>query len=82
MLIITRIIRFLVMGQNTRLPIAKFQQALNFEGMTIDIEEAEWMLANMIYKGYMKGYLSHEKMYLVLSKGDPFPPVCQVASQS
>ncbi|KAG0740453.1 hypothetical protein G6F16_005150 [Rhizopus arrhizus] len=58
---------FLVMGQNTRLPIAKFQQALNFEGMTIDIEEAEWMLANMIYKGYMKGYLSHEKMYLVLT---------------
>ncbi|KAG1461266.1 hypothetical protein G6F56_005764 [Rhizopus delemar] len=73
---------FLVLGQNTRLPIKKFQQALHFEGMPVDIEEAEWMLANMIYKGYMKGYLSHEKMYLVLSKGNPFPPVNQVASQS
>ncbi|KAI9275315.1 hypothetical protein BY458DRAFT_507083 [Sporodiniella umbellata] len=73
---------FLVLGQNTRLPIVKFQQALVFEGMAVDIEEAEWMLANMIYKGYMKGYLSHEKMYLVLSKGNPFPPVNQVVNQS
>lgn len=38
------------MGQNTRLPIGKFKQALDFEGMNVDIEEAEWMLANMIYK--------------------------------
>lgn len=27
----------------------------------------------------MKGYLSHEKMFLVLSKDNPFPSVAQVA---
>lgn len=27
----------------------------------------------------MKGYLSHEKMFLVLSKDNAFPPVAQVA---
>ncbi|KAG1175623.1 hypothetical protein G6F70_003963 [Rhizopus microsporus] len=72
---------YLLMGQNTRLPIGKFKQALDFEGMNVDIEEAEWMLANMIYKGYMKGYLSHEKMFLVLSKDNPFPSVGQVSNQ-
>ena len=33
----------------------------------------ECMLANLIYKGLMKGYVSHERRYLVLSKKDPFP---------
>ncbi|KAF1800020.1 hypothetical protein V8B55DRAFT_1368060 [Mucor lusitanicus] len=69
---------YLVLGQNTRIPIQTFQKALEFEGLNVEIEEAEWMLANMIYKGYMKGYLSHEKMFLVLSKDNPFPPVSQV----
>ncbi|KAI8337787.1 hypothetical protein BD560DRAFT_413111 [Blakeslea trispora] len=70
---------FVIMGFNTRIPIGTFKQALTFEGMSIGLEEAEWMLANMIYKGYMKGYLSHEKMFLVLSKDNPFPQVAQVA---
>ncbi|KAK4511528.1 uncharacterized protein ATC70_012743 [Mucor velutinosus] len=70
---------YLVSGCNTRIPIQTFQKALEFEGINVEIEEAEWMLANMIYKGYMKGYLSHEKMFLVLSKDNPFPPVAQVA---
>lgn len=61
----------------TRIPIQTFKQALEFEGLHVDLEEAEWMLANMIFKGYMKGYLSHEKMFLVLSKDNPFPSVVQ-----
>lgn len=88
-----------MLGLNTRIPIQTFKKALEFEGLNVDIEEAEWMLANMIYKvsyqmiffyfyvtkktysliqGYMKGYLSHEKMFLVLSKDNPFPPVSLV----
>ncbi|KAI7890663.1 uncharacterized protein EV154DRAFT_510577 [Mucor mucedo] len=69
---------YLVLGMNTRIPIQTFQKALDFEGLHVDLEEAEWMLANMIFKGYMKGYLSHEKMFLVLGKDNPFPPVSQV----
>lgn len=69
---------FIVLGHNTRIPIQTFKTALEVEGLKVDIEEAEWMLANMIYKGYMKGYLSHEKMFLVLSKDNPFPPVSLV----
>lgn len=70
---------YIILGCNTRIPIKKFKDALDFEGLNTEIEEAEWMLANMIFKGYMKGYLSHEKMFVVLSKDNPFPPVAQVA---
>lgn len=70
--------RYLVLGMNTRISIQTFKKALDFEGLNVDLEEAEWMLANMIFKGYMKGYLSHEKMFLVLGKDNPFPPVSQV----
>ncbi|KAI8991697.1 hypothetical protein BDF20DRAFT_845891 [Mycotypha africana] len=69
---------FLLLGMNTRIPIATFKKALDFEGLNVEIEEAEWMLANMIFKGYMKGYLSHEKMFLVLSKDNPFPRISQL----
>ncbi|KAI8337068.1 hypothetical protein BC941DRAFT_353404 [Chlamydoabsidia padenii] len=64
-----------VMDKSTRLAIPKFKTALEFVGLEVDMEETEWMLANMIYKGYIKGYLSHEKLFLVLSKGDPFPKI-------
>ena len=36
-------------------------------------EEAECLVANMIYKGFMRGYLSHEKQMVVLAKADAFP---------
>jgi hypothetical protein len=31
------------------------------------------LLANLIYRNYVKGYISHAKRMLVLSKRDPFP---------
>jgi len=42
---------------------------------TGDEEETECLLANMIYKGYMKGYISHEKRMVVLSAKSAFPPL-------
>ncbi|KAL0089350.1 hypothetical protein J3Q64DRAFT_1808624 [Phycomyces blakesleeanus] len=66
---------FIILDSNTRIPIALFKKALDFVGMDVGVEECEWMLATMIYKGYIKGYLSHEKSFLVLSKADPFPAI-------
>ena len=37
------------------------------------MEEAECLVANMIYKGFMKGYISHEKQTVVLSATNAFP---------
>ncbi|KAJ8297296.1 Protein CSN12 [Rhodotorula toruloides] len=39
----------------------------------IDSEEMECLLANMIYKGLLKGYISHAHQLVVLSKDKPFP---------
>jgi hypothetical protein len=41
--------------------------------MPIDLDEVECILANLIFKQYIRGYLSHEKRILVLSKKEPFP---------
>lgn len=41
--------------------------------MDVAQEEAECLLANMIYKGFMRGYISHEKQMVVLAQNNPFP---------
>ncbi|KAG0203904.1 COP9 signalosome (CSN) subunit [Mortierella sp. GBA30] len=64
---------YLLTERATKLNVAIFQVALAFVGVTIDEDEVECMLANMIFKGYIRGYLSHEKKVLVLSAKDPFP---------
>jgi hypothetical protein len=43
-------------------------------GATESLDELECTLANLIYSGYIKGYIAHEKRVLVLSKANPFPP--------
>ena len=42
-------------------------------GFVNSTEELEALLANMIQTGSIKGYLSHEKATMVLSKKNPFP---------
>ncbi|KAJ8662587.1 hypothetical protein O0I10_001548 [Lichtheimia ornata] len=71
---------YLIMDKSTRIPISTFKTALEAVNIDVDLEETEWMLANMIFKGYMKGYLSHEKLFAVLSKADPFPKVSTIAA--
>ncbi|KAI8060128.1 hypothetical protein BC940DRAFT_246897 [Gongronella butleri] len=58
---------------STRVPIPRFKDALQFVGVQATMEETEWELATMIYNGYIKGYLSHERLMIVLSSTDPFP---------
>ncbi|GAA5954034.1 hypothetical protein JCM21900_005386 [Sporobolomyces salmonicolor] len=41
--------------------------------MELDSEEMECLLANCIYKGLVKGYISHAHGLVVLSKERPFP---------
>ncbi|KAH8834378.1 hypothetical protein DL96DRAFT_1580361 [Flagelloscypha sp. PMI_526] len=60
----------------TRIPISSFQTALRLSGTKnndIDLEETECLVATMIYKGYLKGYISHEKSMVVLSPTNAFP---------
>ena len=59
--------------QKSQIPLAVVIKALDFLGMRLDTDEVECILANLIYRGYLKGYIAHNKRYLVLSKKDPFP---------
>jgi len=43
------------------------------ERVEVEVEEVECLLANMIYKGLMKGYISRERQTVVLSGKEPFP---------
>ena len=47
----------------------------------MEATEIECILANMIYKGYIRGYIAHEKGVLVLSKRDPFPIAAVMSPQ-
>lgn len=73
---------YIVLGSNTRVPIDKFRRGLNM-GLKpdhtdyVDEDEAECYVANLIYKGFMKGYISREKRMVVLSAKTPFPRVCR-----
>ena len=40
---------------------------------SVDRDEVECALANMIYKGLVKGYISRERAMVVLSKAGAFP---------
>lgn len=47
----------------------------------IKMEEVHCMLANLIYDGKVKGYLSIGHQKLVLSKANPFPPIAELIKQ-
>ena len=63
----------LAMHGETKLGLALFERTFDFLGVPMDRDEVECVLANLIFKGMIRGYLSHEKATLVLSKKDPFP---------
>uniref|UniRef100_A0A8C5W8R1 PCI domain-containing protein 2 n=1 Tax=Microcebus murinus TaxID=30608 RepID=A0A8C5W8R1_MICMU len=44
----------------------------------VDIDEVQCILANLIYMGHIKGYISHQHQKLVVSKQNPFPPLSTV----
>ena len=62
----------------TKLDIAMFRRCLAAIGVAMDKDEVECVLANLIYMGYVKGYLSHQHSKLVVSKGKAFPPLREV----
>lgn len=55
----------------TRIPLSVVAHAL----IPHDADEVACWLANLIARGLVKGYLSEERAFLVLSQKDPFPPL-------
>ena len=65
--------RWAVSGKTTRISVTDFHTGLRLSGTDVSVEEAECLVANMIYKGYMRGYISHEKQMVVLANTNAFP---------
>lgn len=61
--------------RRTRVPLAEFQAAIGMcsGGEPVDADEVECLVANMIYKELMKGYIARERGIVVLSKKGAFP---------
>jgi hypothetical protein len=57
------------------------QKALEWQKMALEMDEVECLVANLIYRGYVKGYISHSKRVLVLSKANPFPALNTVSRE-
>lgn len=65
--------RFHLISATTRLSIGAFEAALHSMDLDVDMDEVECILANLIFQQKIKGYLLHQKRFLVISKSDPFP---------
>ena len=61
-----------ILGKH-QINLAYVAGAFKYLGQPMDLDEVECILANLIFRGYVRGYLSHTKRVLVLSKRDPFP---------
>lgn len=57
----------------------KFQNALAWQDAAMDMDEVECIVANLIFRRYIKGYISHKNLVVVISKVDAFPPLKNAA---
>jgi hypothetical protein len=68
-------------AKGTRIPLSMFHCALRISGIKdVELEEAECLVANMVYKGFMHGYISHEKQMVVLAATNAFPRLADRAA--
>ncbi|CAO1627660.1 unnamed protein product [Sympodiomycopsis kandeliae] len=72
---------YLLKEKHTRLSLRDISKTIQFvssEGDKLTAEEIEWLIAGLIAKGFIKGYISHERQILVLSNVMPFPSIAAV----
>jgi hypothetical protein len=64
-----------------QIPIDAFVAALKMMKVDdIDNDETQCIIANLIYEGRIKGYISHQHQKLVVSKQQPFPSLSVATS--
>ncbi|XP_022647260.1 PCI domain-containing protein 2-like [Varroa jacobsoni] len=69
---------FLIL-ETYQIPIEAFLVVLQLQKVEdIDLEETQCILANLVYHGKIKGYISLQHSKLVVSKKDPFPKLSSI----
>lgn len=65
-----------LVDKNHLMDIQCLQAALQLMGHEdLDPDETQCIVANLIYDGKIKGYISYQHKKLVVSKANPFPPL-------
>jgi hypothetical protein len=72
--------RVYIVLEKPHLSLPDIAKAFKWLGMPMDLDEVECILANLIFRGYVRGYISHTKRVLVLSKSNPFPTAKVIAA--
>lgn len=62
----------------SQVPLALLHRALELQGIEKDNAELQCILANLIYRKYIKGYIAFKPRILVLAKTDAFPDLSGV----
>ncbi|GFR49845.1 hypothetical protein Agub_g11742 [Astrephomene gubernaculifera] len=65
-------------GKAHQVPLALLEAALALQGISKDPLELQCLLANLIFRRYVKGYLAYKSRVLVLAKSDAFPQLSAV----
>ena len=65
--------RIYLITEKHQLSLDAVVKAIKWLEIDMDLDEVECVLANLIFRGYVRGYISHSKRILVLSKKEPFP---------
>ena len=65
--------------RGAQIPLSWFQDALCMLGCDMDMDEVECIAANLIFRKYVKGYISHRNKVMVVAKSEPFPALESVA---
>jgi len=65
-------------AKSNQVALKKFQIALEWCGADVDADEVECVVANLIFRKFVKGYISHKNRVVVLSKTDAFPSLKSV----
>jgi len=65
---------------DTQLPLGTFEYLLRAVGNPVDLFEIECLLALLIRRGFIKGYIHHPNRILVVAKKDAFPPMATIKS--
>eukprot|EP00164_Ancoracysta_twista_P014506 GFYU01023654.1.p1 GENE.GFYU01023654.1~~GFYU01023654.1.p1 ORF type:complete len:411 (+),score=98.93 GFYU01023654.1:59-1291(+) len=66
---------FIINNKDTRLTVQAFQVALRVAQVDMGEDEIECVLANLMYRDLMKGYVAHAQKKVVLSKAAAFPGI-------
>lgn len=63
----------------TQIPLLSFAKALELQGLQLSMDELECVVANLIHRKYIKGYISHQHKVVVVAKSMPFPSLNSVS---